>query len=56
MSHTRIRPPYKSNTSSQRVHSKEKMSLETLKNAIDFLEQHSCDSKSINKGFYGETP
>ena len=26
------------------------------KNAIDFLEQHSCDSKSINIGFYGETP
>ena len=48
--------PYTSNTGSQRVHSKEKMSLETLKKAIDFLEKHSCDSKNINIGFYGGEP
>ncbi len=48
--------PYTSNTGFQRVHSREKMSLQTIKKAIDFLGDHSCDSKSINIGFYGGEP
>ena len=32
------------------------MDIETAKKAIDFLEEHSADSTSINIGFYGGEP
>ena len=40
----------------QRSHSSKHMSWETAKKAIDFLWEHSVDSKSINIGFYGGEP
>lgn len=40
----------------QRSHSQESMSLETAKEAIDFLLEHSIDSKNINISFYGGEP
>ena len=40
----------------QRTHSQESMSLETAKEAIDFLLDHSIDSRDINIGFYGGEP
>lgn len=40
----------------QRTHSQESMSLETAKEAIDFLLAHSIDSKHINISFYGGEP
>jgi uncharacterized protein len=40
----------------QRSHSNIKMSWETAKQAIDFLWDHSVDSKRINIGLYGGEP
>lgn len=40
----------------QRSHSQESMSLETAKEAIDFLLDHSIDSQEIHIGFYGGEP
>lgn len=40
----------------QRTHSQESMSLNTAKEAIDFLLAHSIDSKDINISFYGGEP
>jgi len=40
----------------QRTHSQKSMSWETAKAAVDFLWNHSVDSKSVNVGFYGGEP
>ena len=40
----------------QRSHSNKRMSWETAKKALDFLLEHSVDSKEINIGFYGGEP
>ena len=40
----------------QRQHSKKMMSLETAKQAIRFLRDHSAKSKTLNIGFYGGEP
>ncbi len=40
----------------QRIHTQESMSLETAKEAIDFLLTHSIDSNDINISFYGGEP
>lgn len=48
--------PYTSNIGNNRLHQNKKMDIETAKKAIDFLEEHSADSTSINIGFYGGEP
>ena len=40
----------------QRSHSNKRMSWETAKRSIDFLWEHSVDSKRVNIGFYGGEP
>lgn len=40
----------------QRTHSAKEMSWETAKKCIDFLWEHSVDSRSVNVGFYGGEP
>jgi uncharacterized protein len=45
-----------SKTSRQRSHTRKKMSLETAKKSIDFLWNHSVDSRRVNVGFYGGEP
>lgn len=40
----------------QRSHSGKKMSLETAIRAVDFLAQHSIDSKKVGVSFYGGEP
>ena len=40
----------------QRSHSNKRMSWETAKKGIDFLREHSIDSKKVNIGFYGGEP
>ena len=44
------------NNNSQRNHSVKKMDLQTAKSAIDFMIEHSCDSKDIAIGLYGGEP
>lgn len=39
-----------------RVHSQKQMSFEIAKKSIDFLIQHSKDTKSLSIGFYGGEP
>lgn len=41
---------------SQRSHSKNSMSLETAMKSIDFLSNHSIDTKEVGIGFYGGEP
>lgn len=40
----------------QRIHSSKHMSWETAKKAVDFLWEHSVDSRTVNIGFYGGEP
>ena len=40
----------------QRVHSNKVMNWNTARKAIDFLWEHSIDSKDVNIGFYGGEP
>jgi uncharacterized protein len=40
----------------QRTHSQKSMSWRTAKAAVDFLWNHSVDSKKVNIGFYGGEP
>src|SRR5690606_2664130 len=40
----------------QRTHSQKSMSWEVAKAAVDFLWNHSVDSKRVNVGFYGGEP
>lgn len=39
-----------------RTHNNKRMSLDTAKKAIDFLQSHSKDRKSVNVAFYGGEP
>lgn len=40
----------------QRKHANRQMTVETMKNALDFLHQHSIDSTKVSIGFYGGEP
>lgn len=40
----------------QRSHSSKNMSMETAKNAVDYLWKHSVDSSNVNVAFYGGEP
>lgn len=40
----------------QRMHSQKSMSWRTAKSAVNFLWNHSVDSKKVNIGFYGGEP
>ncbi len=47
---------YTQNDVGQRLHSDKQMSFEIAKKGIDFLWEHSVDSKSVDIGFYGGEP
>ncbi len=48
---------YSENTNEkQRSHSSKRMSLDTCKQAVDFLLNHSIDNDNVNIGFYGGEP
>ena len=48
--------PYTNNDGSERSHSKKYMKWDTAKASIDFIHEHSADSRSISFGFYGGEP
>lgn len=48
--------PYTDNTGIQRLHSTQRMTIDSARRALDFLHKHSIDAPTITVGFYGGEP